>query len=214
MDIAFEDIIRLLLAILVGGLIGAEREYRDKAAGFRTMIFICVGSTLFTMLSLKIARPTSDPARIAAQIVSGVGFLGAGAILRDTGGRVMGLTTAATIWLAAALGMGIGSGEYEVTLAGAGLILVVLWLFPFVEGWIDNRRHTETYEIVCTFAPDRDKELAALFRECDLRVHTCKRGKTEGNLITTWEVRGSPADHHGLIEKLLAHPDVKEFRVS
>ena len=95
-----EDIFKILLAIGIGGAIGLEREYRDKAAGFRTLIFICVGATLFAMLSSKLAGDR-DPTRIAANIVSGVGFLGAGVILRD-GGRVVGLTTAATIWLVAA----------------------------------------------------------------------------------------------------------------
>ena len=77
MELVAEDVGKLLLSILIGSLIGAEREYRDKSAGFRTLIFICVGATLFTMFSIKMAND-SDPARIAAQIVSGVGFLGAG----------------------------------------------------------------------------------------------------------------------------------------
>jgi len=78
MTMILEDVIKLLLAILIGGLIGAEREFRDKAAGFRTIIFICVGATLFTLFSLKLGGD-EDPVRIAANIVSGVGFLGAGA---------------------------------------------------------------------------------------------------------------------------------------
>ncbi|HQN43268.1 MAG TPA: MgtC/SapB family protein, partial [Anaerolineaceae bacterium] len=92
-----EDLLKIVLAVLVGGLIGIEREYRDKAAGFRTLIFICVGAALFTILSVRLAGD-KDPTRIAASIVTGVGFLGAGVILRD-GGRVIGLTTAAAIWL-------------------------------------------------------------------------------------------------------------------
>lgn len=211
MDFVAEDIIKLLLAILIGGIIGAEREYRDKAAGFRTIIFICVGSTLFTMFSLKIAN-NSDPARIAAQIVSGVGFLGAGAILRDTGGRVMGLTTAATIWLTAALGMGIGSEHYDVALVGVGLIMVVLWIFPMVERWIDNRRHTEHYAIVCAYTPERNSELLALIHECGLRVHQQKVGKSGDNLTITVEVRGAPRAHGLLLDKLFTHPAVKEFQ--
>ncbi|MCX6025184.1 MAG: MgtC/SapB family protein, partial [Chloroflexi bacterium] len=106
MTLATEDIVKLLLAIFNGGLIGAEREFRDKAAGFGTLIFICVGATLFTMFSMR-SRPSGDPSRVAANIVSGIAFLGAGVILRE-GGRIMGLTTASTIWLAAALGMGLG----------------------------------------------------------------------------------------------------------
>lgn len=212
MDIAFEDIGKLLLALLIGGLIGAEREYRDKAAGFRTMIFICVGSTLFTMFSLKIAH-TSDPARIAAQIVTGVGFLGGGAILRDTGRRVMGLTTAATIWLVAALGMGVGAAYYEVAGTAAALVLVVLWFFPTVERWIDNARHNETYEIVTAITPGLFENLDALFQECGLQVHKRTRTKSSSRMISTWQVRGSPQAHGRLAEKLFAHEDVQEFRV-
>lgn len=100
-DILTEDLIKLGVAILVGGIIGAEREFRDKAAGFRTLILITVGSTLFTIFSLRM-DPGFAQTRIAANIVTGIGFLGAGAIIREHG-RVGGLTTAATIWLSAAL---------------------------------------------------------------------------------------------------------------
>ncbi len=134
-----EDVIKLLLAVLVGGLVGAEREFRDKAAGFRTIILICVGAALFTMFSLKLGGDM-DPVRIAANIVSGVGFLGAGAIMR-AGGRVLGITTASTIWLAAALGMGIGGGYYLLSGAAAGIILIVLWILPALERLIGNTRH-------------------------------------------------------------------------
>lgn len=90
-----DDIIKLLYAILLGGLIGAEREMRDKSAGFRNMILICVGASLFTILSSRLAGD-NDPTRVAANIITGIGFLGAGAILRD-GNRITGLTTASTI---------------------------------------------------------------------------------------------------------------------
>jgi putative Mg2+ transporter-C (MgtC) family protein len=104
MYLSMEDVVKIILAVAAGGLIGLEREFRDKAAGFRTLIFICMGAALFTIFSARLAG-TNDPTRIAANIVSGVGFLGAGVILRE-GGRVIGLTTAATIWLTAALGIG------------------------------------------------------------------------------------------------------------
>ncbi len=119
MIITAEDALRIVLALVAGGAIGLEREFRDKAAGFRTLIFICVGAALFTLLSAKLSGG-SDGTRIAANIVSGVGFLGAGVILRE-GGRVVGLTTAAAIWLTAALGMALGGGYYLV----GGLVLAV-----------------------------------------------------------------------------------------
>ncbi len=209
MEFVAEDIIKLVLAIVIGGVIGAEREYRDKSAGFRTLIFICVGSTLFTMFSLKIAG-NGDPARIAAQIVSGVGFLGAGAILRD-GGRIVGLTTAAMIWLAAALGMGVGSGNYLLVGVSAGVALVVLWLFPILEHWIDNVRHTDYYEVVCAHTPGRYEELLTIVQKARLQVITSKRSKVNENMIVTWVLRGSPSGHAVLSAHLLDDPNIKEF---
>ena len=134
-----QDLLKVLLAIAVGGAIGVEREFRDKAAGFRTLIFICLGSTLFTMFALGLGADGGDPARIASNLAVGVGFLGAGAILRR-GGHVLGLTTAATIWLVAALGVGIGAGRYALVAAVTAIALVVLLLFPPVERWIDRLR--------------------------------------------------------------------------
>lgn len=149
MDIFNEEVVKLLLALLVGGLVGIERDVRDKAAGFRTLIFICVGSTLFTIFSFQISSSGSggDSARIAASIVSGVGFLGAGVILRQQG-RVRGLTIASTIWLVAALGMGIGAGQYRFTLIATAVILVVLWLFPLIERGLEGIQLLRNYELV------------------------------------------------------------------
>src|SRR5215204_307094 len=112
-------LIRFLLVILVGGLIGAEREYRSKSAGFRTMILICLGSFLFTTFSIHISGSTND--RIASNIVTGIGFLGAGVIFQNDN-RINGLTTAAAIWVTAALGMGIAGGYYQ--LVGIGTVVV------------------------------------------------------------------------------------------
>ena len=125
-------LIELALAVLVGGVIGLEREYQYKAAGFRTIILITFGSTLYTLFSISIAGTTDSTTRIASNIVTGIGFLGAGTILRD-GGRIGGLTTAATIWLAAALGMGIAAGEIEDVLIATGIALIVLLIFPWVQ---------------------------------------------------------------------------------
>lgn len=209
MDLVTDDIIKLLLAIALGGLIGAEREYRDKAAGFRTIIFICVGSTLFTMMSHKLAN-NSDPARIAAQIVSGVGFLGAGAILRDQQ-RVKGLTTAATIWLAAALGMGIGGGYYLLATVTVGFMLVVLWMFPFLERWIDNVREMRTYHVECAVTPGLYDELDALIRSCGVRVFEAKRVRAGDTMRCTWLTYGAPKRHDAVAEHLFEHPGVVSF---
>ena len=127
---------RLLAAALLGAVLGFEREMRQKSAGLRTNILISVGSALFTLMSIELANPTSaDPGRIAAQIVTGIGFLGAGAIIR-TGGGVHGLTTAATIWVNAAVGVAAGGGELRLAAIATGITLMALLLLGPVEGLI------------------------------------------------------------------------------
>ncbi len=135
-----ELIERLCLSAFLGGVLGLEREWRNKSAGLRTNILIAMGSTLFTMLSVDLSRSSGgDGTRIAAQIVTGIGFLGAGAIMR-TGLDVQGLTTAATIWVNAAVGVAVGGGEYRVAIVAVGVALVALVLLGPVERLIDRRR--------------------------------------------------------------------------
>lgn len=205
-----EDLGRILLAMLLGGLLGAEREYRDKAAGFRTLILISVGACLFTLWSLHMGDPT-DPTRIAANIVTGIGFLGAGVILRE-GGRIMGLTTAAMIWLSAALGMGVGSGQIGLSVAATLIILVVMWFFPVLERAIDRLRETRTYEITLPTQAEKVTHLEAVFRQCGLRVSSHRQVKTGDHLMCTWEARGTPVDHEQLLKALYEDPDVRGFR--
>ena len=204
-----EHLLKITLAVLAGGLIGAEREFRDKAAGFRTLIFICVGAALFTIFSMEIGV-SRDTARIAAQIVSGVGFLGAGVIMRESG-NVIGLTTASTIWLTAAIGMGIGSGYYAVALTACAFTLVVLWLFPYVEGWIDKMSMTRSYTLVCPLDLDRAAALQAIFRDAGLDVHTVRQCKRDQEIVVTVDVDGAPAAHQQVIERLLREGDVREL---
>ena len=133
-----EIVRRLLLAAAVGGVIGAERELHRKSAGFRTNILIGLGSAVFTMMSIAIAQDRGDPGRIAAQIVTGIGFLGAGAILRNRSG-VHGLTTAATVWVNAALGVAAGAGEYHLAMIGGIVTLAVLLILQPIERAVERR---------------------------------------------------------------------------
>ena len=201
MELQQDVLIKVGLAILVGGLIGAEREYRDKSAGFRTMIFISLGAALFTMHSLSIGV-TRDQARIASAIVSGVGFLGGGAIMRG-GMNIKGLTTAATIWLTAALGMGIGSGAYGVTLPAAAAVLVVLWFFPFIERWIDDLKTSRVYEATVALDGDAAKQVETTFTELGLRCFPKSRHKDGEHLACSWYVTGSPKSHEEAVAKIL-----------
>jgi putative Mg2+ transporter-C (MgtC) family protein len=133
-----EIIRRLVLAVVLGGLLGFERELKQKSAGLRTNILIALGSALFTISSIQLASATGDPTRVIAQIVTGIGFLGAGAILR-TDNKVQGLTTAATVWVNAALGVAAGGGEYHLAIiAGAVAMLVLLVVGP-IENALSRR---------------------------------------------------------------------------
>jgi putative Mg2+ transporter-C (MgtC) family protein len=127
-----EMVLRLVLAIALGSIIGYQREWSGKEAGLRTHILICSGAALFTIISIY-GFPGSDPARIAAGIVTGIGFIGAGVILHRTGGAVVGLTTAATIWAVAAIGLAAGAGLYIISAAATILTLAVLFI-PHVTG--------------------------------------------------------------------------------
>ncbi|MBE3098588.1 MAG: MgtC/SapB family protein [Planctomycetes bacterium] len=129
---------RLVVACLLGAVIGLEREVRQKAAGLRTNALIAFGAALFTILGLELAAGGGDPSRVASTIVTGIGFLGAGAILR-TDKTVHGLTTAATIWVNAAIGMAAGSGAYALAVAATAIALVVLWLVGIFEKRIEDR---------------------------------------------------------------------------
>jgi putative Mg2+ transporter-C (MgtC) family protein len=206
-----EDVLKILLSVLAGGLIGAEREYRDKAAGFRTLIFICMGATLFTILSIRMGEGI-DPARIAAAIVSGVGFLGAGVILRHRG-QILGLTTASTIWLAAAVGMGIGGGYYLQTGAAVLTVMIVLWFFPFIEWLIDNLAHTVRYKVTSAINPEKPEQLLTLAKELRLRVKNFKKTKSGDTMTLQWEARGSPKKHNKLVEVLFADPEITDFQL-
>jgi putative Mg2+ transporter-C (MgtC) family protein len=210
MEFVLEDGIKLLLAVLIGGVIGAEREFRDKSAGFRTIIFITIGSTLFTIFSKAIGI-NNDPGRIAANIVTGIGFLGAGAIMRE-GGRIAGLTTAATIWLAASLGMGIGAGEYILVAFATLLILAVLWLFPSFERWIDNIRETRSYEIVVPLGSKLVDSLAALCQEHKVRVLSQTEHKLGENIHLNLFSIGRPVNHKKLVKELMQISEIRELR--
>ena len=211
MDTIFiENMIKLGMAVLMGGLVGAEREYQDKAAGFRTIILITVGSTLFTIFSMSM-DPGFTRTRVAANIVTGIGFLGAGAIIREHG-RIGGLTTAATIWLSAALGMGIGAGELKFVTASTAVVLIVLLLFPRLERWIDRIRESRSYKIVISSGNVKSFEkINRAFEACSLKILDHHQTKTEHTIVGTWRVIGSPKNHERLVEMMMREKTVKEF---
>jgi putative Mg2+ transporter-C (MgtC) family protein len=127
MEVNWSQVVPLLVSVVLGGLIGLERELRGKPAGLRTNTLICLGSCIFTIISTNLSG--SEPGRIAAQIVTGIGFLGAGAIIHS-GIGIHGLTTAAVIWVVASIGMACGTKMYFLAIPAAILTLVVLLLLP------------------------------------------------------------------------------------
>ncbi len=202
-------VIKLITAILIGGAIGIERELRSKSAGFRTMILICLGATMYTIFSQYLGQHSS-PDRIASNVVVGIGFLGAGVIFRSSS-SVTGITTAATIWLTAALGVSIGIGWYSVAIAACFMILVVLFLFSFMDNAIDRINQLREYKISYPYEEQQQHKYEKLFDQYQLSVKTRSQSK-EGNMITgSWMVGGNERNHHAFIEHILKDSSVTAF---
>jgi putative Mg2+ transporter-C (MgtC) family protein len=185
-----EIIMQFLLAALWGGIVGLEREYRSKSAGFRTMIMISTGACFFTIMSKAIGEP-GNPDRIASNIVTGIGFLGAGVIFRGGENRVSGITTAATIWTVAAVGMGIGAGYYFAAACASMLIIFVLAVLPYAENQIDKISQTRTYIIQTNYREGIVPYYEALLTEHKLRFKRTNLVKQGGIIIITLDVQGS-----------------------
>jgi len=207
MDFLTEDIYKLLISFLLGAIIGTEREYRSKSAGLRTMILIAVGSTLFTILSKKIG---TDADRIAANIVTGIGFLGAGIIFRENN-RVVGITTAAIVWVTAALGMGIGAGMYAITLSCfiiAGMSLVIL---SPIQKYIRNKRQIRNYRLMCVYQKSSLKNYEEIFKTYDMTILRGEQNRSGSHITGNWTLQGSQKMHEDITEYLLNDPEILEF---
>lgn len=205
-----EEIIKLLLSVSLGGLIGFEREYRF-GLGMRTMMLVSLGSTLFTMYSEQVSPGLGDPRRISAAVVSGVGFLGAGVILKEQG-RVLGLTTAAAIWVVAAIGMGLGSGFYTLALAGAVLTFGVLWGVPRVTQRF-QARYTVLYRATCALEDADYQALSQRFADAGLIINRSSLAKRGDHVLFSWQVHGDPQRHEAVERIFIADPIVLEFEV-
>jgi putative Mg2+ transporter-C (MgtC) family protein len=207
-----EDLfIKLLLSVLVGGIIGAEREYRSKSAGFRTLTLICLGATLFTIFSqLMGSAKGGAPERIASNIVVGIGFVGAGVVFKYDSG-VQGITTAAMIWVTAALGMGIGAGYQLVSLIACLVVMLVLFLFSKLERRIDQLNQIRNYKIVCEYQNETLHRYEDRFKECHLKFKRSKQTKEANQITGEWVAQGSEKNHHHFIHTVLSDKSVKSF---
>jgi putative Mg2+ transporter-C (MgtC) family protein len=204
-------LICILVSVLCGAVIGMERERRDKPAGLRTLVLIAVGSTIFTMVSLLLSRQKdiADPARLAAQIIPGIGFLGAGAIIHARG-TVLGLTTGATIWAVAAVGVTIGSGYVMAGLCFTVVIYLTLTLLRCLErvvvGPCRLRSAAIVYEIDGGKAWPRIQEILDRYEIPDSRVTRASRGDEEGTL--EMPVCLSHREHRAILKDLVDIPQV------
>jgi putative Mg2+ transporter-C (MgtC) family protein len=199
-DSIFIYILRLIAAIVAGAVVGFERELHDKPAGFRTNILICFGAALFTVMSITmVGEAYSDRARIAAGVVTGVGFLGAGTIVHFKG-NVLGLTTAATIWAVASVGMAFGAGEYVIGTVATVLTAAVLFGLAFAEDLIASWRVTARFKIKLDPSLRSADEVRGVVDETGMRIHSWMITKVEEALTLRISVIG-PAQR---IEKLQA----------
>ncbi|MFT3844733.1 MAG: MgtC/SapB family protein [Lacibacter sp.] len=205
----YEILFQFLLAALWGGIVGAEREYHSKSAGFRTMIMISIGSCFFTIMSTQIGLPGSTD-RIASNIVTGIGFLGAGVIFRGEN-RINGITTAATIWAVAAVGMGIGSGNYYAAAYASLLILLVLALLPYIEQFIDRLNQSRIYTIKCSFSPSAVQTIEQTFQRHHLKFKLANQLKEEDMLTLKWETFGLEKYHKEFISEMTNDEKIVKF---
>jgi len=192
-----DHVIRLVAAVILGGFVGLERELRDKPAGFRTIILICVGACLFTILSEALGGPDFDKTRIAAQIVTGIGFLGAGVILRGRA-DVFGITTASTIWAVAAIGTAVGFGHIGLAAVGTVAVLVALLLFDSIERWISKRRDLQSYDIIAPNTDDVLDRIDALFQKGQLTIRKRSCYEDGTSLVVRVVAMGAKSNHESL----------------
>jgi len=202
------DLLLIIFSVFIGLIIGAEREYRNKSAGLRTFILVSFGSCLFTILSIKIGM--ENPDRLAANIITGIGFLGAGVIFKDDN-KIGGITTATTIWATASLGMAIGSGHIALALLGTVLVLLILSLLTYLQDYIDNQHKIREYRIV-TSSKDDFQYCQAMFKNHHLKFLIIKQQFTTGSLATTWKLTGKNTNHEALIQQLMNDDKINAYQ--
>lgn len=207
---AYEDLFLIFLATFSGLVIGAEREYHNKSAGLRTLMLVSVSSCIFTILSIKIGG--ANPDRIAANIITGIGFLGAGAIFKDEN-KISGLTTACTIWITSALGMCFGSSHIFLGLLGGGIVLLVLWSLSSFERRIDRLNKSYNYKISLEAGPEKIDGLEQQFDRYGLKHYILFRSKTPDLLTIHWHVSGKEKSHREVISLLYADASIRHLEI-
>jgi len=204
-----ELMLQLGLATLLGGAIGLERELGGKPAGLRTNILICLGSVLYTHISIAMMGADSpDPTRVAAQVVTGVGFIGAGTILHARG-AIVGLTSAATIWVVAAIGVTLGSGFYLEGVGTTVIVLAVLAGLGRVEKLVERQSLRRTITVHARQGPAVLEDLESLVRRAGLEVTGVASRQENVDLVIDFDIRGSKRLHDQVMITLLHHDHVR-----
>jgi putative Mg2+ transporter-C (MgtC) family protein len=192
---------RLVLAALLGGLIGLEREFRHRAAGLRTNMFICFGAAMFTLLSERLAGVPADAARIAAQIIPGIGFIGAGSILH-TRGLTTGLTTAATLFVVASVGMAAGGGLYLTAIFATGLVLGALFFLGHVEETFNLKLLMTSYEVTGASVEEIGNEVNRILESHHRLMQNVATGNTGQHVRLQFDVEGCNREQKELLQRL------------
>ena len=206
--IVSSSLTRLLLAAVLGGLIGLERESKHRAAGLRTNMFICFGAALFTVLSRGLAAEPSDYTRIAAQIIPGIGFIGAGSILH-TRGLTSGLTTAATIFVVASVGMAAGGGLYLTACFATALVLGSLFFLGYAEENFNIKILIASYEVTGTSVEQISLEVNRILEKHHRMMLNAVSGNTGDHVRLQFDVEGCSREQKELIERLRASTILK-----
>jgi putative Mg2+ transporter-C (MgtC) family protein len=197
-------ILRMLMACAMGAAVGWEREWRHKASGLRTNILICMGAALFTMLSSVLAGDsTPNKGQVAANIVQGIGFLGAGLILHSRA-RVLGLTSAATVWVVAAIGMACGTGLYLEAAIATVIVYSALRFIGLLESRASWKRFPMLYEVRGTDENSMFAEILAVLDREHLRLKIVDRDKLGAQERVTFSISASSVRHRELLAKLNA----------
>ncbi len=201
-----QTMLRLTVAALLGGFIGLEREIHHKPAGLRTNIFICIGAAMYTVLSYKLAGEfTGDHTRIAAQIIPGIGFIGAGSILHSRGG-VSGLTTAATLFVVASIGMACGGGLFAPATFATILLLIALTTLGVMEKRFDLKELTMMYEVQGASAEELIAAANGVLERDRKIMQTVQIGRSDGHFRVQFSVSGTHTQNQELLKRLRELP--------
>ena len=203
-------LLEMMLAVVLGGVIGIERELKDKPAGLRTHILICLGATLFTDLAQRLVGVGGDPGRLAGHVAAGVGFIGAGTILHQRG-EVTGLTTAANVWVVAAIGMALGFGAYRDAIAATVVVVLVLAGLGHAERTLDRWASKDgRFEVRARAEPSPVEELRAAAAAEGLEIVECHVRREGESLRLDLRLRGSRARQEKALAALSGHAAVQE----